>query len=168
LLGPLQNNGGTTPTHALLFGSPALDKGFSFGFTTDQRGFLRPVDLPDTTYPNAVGGDGADIGAFEAQTAPAAPTAATVSVSGRVVTASGGAIMNVRLSLTDSQGSVRTTITDSSGHYQFDDVQAGETYILTATGKRLSFSQPVQVLNINEETNQVNFIANSEKRLRVF
>jgi hypothetical protein len=100
---------------------------------------------------------------------PVGPTAATVSVSGRVMTAGGGSIMNVRLSLTDSQGNVRTTITDSSGHYQFDDVQAGETYILTATGKRYSFSQPVQVLNINEETNQVNFIANSEKRLkRVF
>ena len=72
-------NGGTTPTHALLFGSPALDKGNSFGLTKDQRGFARPVDLP--SVPNG-SGDFADIGAFEAQTAPAAPTAATVSVSG--------------------------------------------------------------------------------------
>jgi hypothetical protein len=96
------------------------------------------------------------------------PTAATVSVAGRVTTAEGRAIMNVRLSLTDSQGNIRTAITDSFGQYRFDDVQAGETYILTATGKRYSFSQPVQVLNINEEANQVNFIANSEKRLRVF
>jgi hypothetical protein len=84
------------------------------------------------------------------------------------MTAGGGSIMNVRLSLTDSQGNVRTTITDSSGHYQFTDVQAGETYIMSASGKRFTFSQPLQVLNINEETNQVNFIANSEKKLRVF
>jgi hypothetical protein len=96
------------------------------------------------------------------------PTAATVSLSGRVMTAGGSSIMNVRLSLTDSQSNVRTATTDSSGNYRFDDVQAGETYILTATGKRYSFSQPVQVLNINAEANQVNFIANSEKRLRVF
>jgi hypothetical protein len=34
-LAPLANNGEATQTHALLFGSPALDKGNSFGLTTD-------------------------------------------------------------------------------------------------------------------------------------
>jgi CSLREA domain-containing protein len=69
LLAPLAPNGGTTPTHAILLAtSPALDKGSSSGFSTDQRGSPRPVDL--IQIPNAPGGDGADIGAFEAQTAP--------------------------------------------------------------------------------------------------
>jgi uncharacterized protein (TIGR03437 family) len=63
LLGQLQNNGGLTLTHALLDGSPALDKGQSSGSTTDQRGVRRPMDL--STVTNAAGGDGADIGAFE-------------------------------------------------------------------------------------------------------
>jgi CSLREA domain-containing protein/uncharacterized repeat protein (TIGR01451 family) len=63
LLLPLAYNGGRTLTHALSTGSPALDKGFSFGSTTDQRGFARPVDL--AAYANASGGDGTDIGAFE-------------------------------------------------------------------------------------------------------
>ena len=63
LLFPLANNGGRTLTHAFLTGSPAIDKGFSFGSTTDQRGFTRPVDL--AAYTNAPGGDGTDIGAFE-------------------------------------------------------------------------------------------------------
>ncbi len=90
------------------------------------------------------------------------PTAATVSISGRVMTASGRGIMNVRLSLTDSNGQVRTARTTSFGYYRFDDVQAGETYILSAIGKRYTFSQPVQVLNINEETDAVNFIADSK------
>ncbi len=61
-LGPLQNNGGPTFTHALLSGSPAIDKGNS-GLATDQRGFTRPVDNP--TIANATGGNGSDIGAFE-------------------------------------------------------------------------------------------------------
>jgi hypothetical protein len=95
-------------------------------------------------------------------------TAATVSISGRVMTMSGRGIMNVRLSLTDSSGEVRTATTTSFGYYRFDDVQAGETYILSATGKHYTFSQPLQVLNINEETDAVNFIANSEKRFRSF
>lgn len=63
LLGSLADNGGPTPTHKPLPGSPAIDKGNSFGLLTDQRGFDRPLDFP---LPNAPGGDGSDIGAFEA------------------------------------------------------------------------------------------------------
>ena len=63
LLGPLQNNGGATPTMALLAGSPAIDQGDSFGLTTDQRGFARPSD--NGSVANASGGDGSDIGAYE-------------------------------------------------------------------------------------------------------
>ncbi len=65
----LQDNGGPTDTIALLCDSPAIDKGTSEGLTgtltTDQRdaGFPRTIDDPLT--PNASGGDGTDIGAFE-------------------------------------------------------------------------------------------------------
>jgi hypothetical protein len=56
LLGPLQNNGGPTPTMALMAGSPAINKGFFTGTpTTDQRGLPR------------VSGGAMDIGAFEVQ-----------------------------------------------------------------------------------------------------
>lgn len=70
----LRDNGGPTPTIALLSNSPALDKGTSVGITgkyfTDQRGpgFLRTSDNP--SIPNAGGGDGSDIGAFELQSPP--------------------------------------------------------------------------------------------------
>jgi hypothetical protein len=66
MLGPLQDNGGPTFTHALLCGSPAIDKGTNFtGSPTDQRGvgFERMFD--DSSVPNASGGAGTDIGAFE-------------------------------------------------------------------------------------------------------
>ena len=63
LLDNLADNGGPTLTHALLPGSPALDRGNSFGLTTDQRGEPRPFDFASIT--NAAGGDGSDIGAFE-------------------------------------------------------------------------------------------------------
>jgi hypothetical protein len=62
-LGPLQDNGGPTPTMALLLTSPAIDQGTNFGINTDQRGQLRPNDY--LNIPNALGGDGSDIGAFE-------------------------------------------------------------------------------------------------------
>ena len=71
LLGPLGDNGGPTPTEALLTGSPAVDAGDPAGCTdllgtplaTDQRGVARPQPS----------GGRCDIGAYE--TAP--PTAAT-------------------------------------------------------------------------------------------
>jgi hypothetical protein len=61
----LAANGGTTLTHALLPGSAAIDRGNAFGATTDQRGMRRPSDFG--AIPNAIGGDGSDIGAFEEQ-----------------------------------------------------------------------------------------------------
>jgi len=73
MLGPLQDNGGPTFTHALLMGSPAIDAGKNFGAeTTDQRGpgFLRTFD--DASIANADSGDGTDIGAYEVQ--PPTPT----------------------------------------------------------------------------------------------
>jgi CSLREA domain-containing protein len=43
LLGPLRNNGGPTPTHALLWGSPAIDGGSNAGCPgADQRSVARP------------------------------------------------------------------------------------------------------------------------------
>ncbi len=61
LIGPLQMNGGPTPTHALSPNSPALDKGNSFRLRRDQRGHRRPHNY----HPGNTTGDGSDIGAFE-------------------------------------------------------------------------------------------------------
>ena len=65
MLGALGSNGGTTPTHLPLAGSPAIDKGKSFGSATGQRGSARPSD--NVAIANAVGGDGSDTGAVEVQ-----------------------------------------------------------------------------------------------------
>jgi hypothetical protein len=63
----LAANGGPTMTHALLAGSPAIDRGHSLGDPFDQRGLARISDFSGLA--NAPGGDGTDIGAFELQKA---------------------------------------------------------------------------------------------------
>jgi len=67
----LRNNGGATQTIGLQTGSPAIDKGTSVGLTgtltTDQRGAGYPRKFDNTSVPNATGGNGTDIGAFERQ-----------------------------------------------------------------------------------------------------
>jgi predicted outer membrane repeat protein len=148
-------NGGTTPTHALLPGSPAIDRGLNAlaPASTDQRGFPRIVDGD---------GDGTatvDIGSYEVQ---AAPTAATVTVSGRVTTAQSRGIRNVVVTMTDSNGNIRTATTTSFGYFRFDDVAAGETYIFAARGKRFSFGQNTQVHSIMEDTSNINFVASEQ------
>jgi hypothetical protein len=64
LLGPLQNNGGPTPTMLPQPGSAAVDAGTTAGYSTDQRGLRRPWHLLSTP---PVQGDGSDIGAVEVQ-----------------------------------------------------------------------------------------------------
>jgi hypothetical protein len=64
-------NGFAVGSLRLLPGSPAVDQGKALGGTTvDQRGLARTVNLADGDFPNSVGGDGTDIGAFESQTLP--------------------------------------------------------------------------------------------------
>jgi len=60
-LGPLSDNGGSTQTHALLFGSPAIDAG--------DPGFTPPPDFDQRGAPfDRVFGGRIDMGAYERQT----------------------------------------------------------------------------------------------------
>jgi len=86
-LGPLQDNGGPTFTMALLSGSRALDQGISNGLTSDQRGSQRIYD--DPAIPNPVGGDGADVGAFELSPSPIVTTNAATNLGTSAATLNG-------------------------------------------------------------------------------
>jgi hypothetical protein len=66
-LGPLKNNGGPTPTMALLQGSPAIDSGNPHG-CTDGRGHLLTTDQRGKPRPDKEDSAGCDRGSFERQT----------------------------------------------------------------------------------------------------
>ncbi|HMS41629.1 MAG TPA: carboxypeptidase regulatory-like domain-containing protein, partial [Pyrinomonadaceae bacterium] len=95
-----------------------------------------------------------DIGAIEFN---APPTAALVSVGGRVSAADGRGVSNCFVYLTDSNGNVRTARTGSFGYYRFEDIEAGETYIISVTSKRFSFAP--QVVQVNDNIANLDFIS---------
>jgi hypothetical protein len=118
MLGPLQDNGGPTFTHTLLCGSPAIDKGKDFsGSLYDQcgAGFVRTFD--DPFAPNAPGGDGTDIGAFEVQTSCNQPPVARC----RDVTVSADATCTANVSVdngsSDPDGDRITMVQSPPGPY---------------------------------------------------
>jgi hypothetical protein len=125
-VGPLRNNGGATPTHALLPLSPAVDGGDNVGCpVTDQRDRPRPVDG------NGDGVAQCDIGAVE--------------VRGPVVVSAGtgaGGAPHVKLFRVDGAGNATQL---GGGFFAYDPgflggVQAtlvevgGQTFIVTGVG----------------------------------
>jgi hypothetical protein len=88
---------------------------------------------------------------------PIAPSAASVSISGRVLTGDQSGLFNASVHLTDQYGNEQVSRTNPFGYYHFADVRAGQTVILTVVSKRFQFAP--QVLNLNEEVTEFNFVA---------
>jgi hypothetical protein len=87
------------------------------------------------------------------------PTAASVSISGRVLTAGRRGIGNARVTLTDSFGNSRIAVTTSFGYYNFAEVAAGETYVIGVAARRYVFSQPTRIISVNENISALDFTA---------
>lgn len=86
------------------------------------------------------------------------PTAAMVSISGRVRTSSGQGIPNASLTLFLPDGSTRTVRASPLGFYQFDGVTAGETVVLGVWRKAVTFSQPMIAVKVFDEIADLDFI----------
>lgn len=86
-VGPLAHNGGFSRTHALLPGSPAIDRNSNSNcLFNDQRGRYNPVTLPNDSTRRQVDGDGngselCDVGSYEyhPDDLPGTPTGVTAT-----------------------------------------------------------------------------------------
>lgn len=86
-----------------------------------------------------------------------APTAATVSISGRVFNHRGRAVARAQISLTDANGTTRIVQTNSFGFYYFDNVSAGETYIISVNHKSYDFES--RSVTVAEAISNLDFYA---------
>lgn len=76
----------------------------------------------------------------------AVPTAANVSISGRVLTTDGRGLRNAVLTITDQSGNARNVLTGPLGSYRFDDLATGATYVISVRSRRFSYEPRVVVL----------------------
>ncbi len=152
MLAALADNGGVVTTHLLMPNSPALNSGINSNavdpfdssvLTTDARGGIYQRIMNTTV----------DKGAFEALI----PSAASVSVSGRVLSPGGSGVSRAIVYLTDQQGTTLTARTNSFGCFRFREVEVGQTYIFSVVSKKYQFMP--QVIAVTEEISELNFTA---------
>jgi CSLREA domain-containing protein len=153
-LSPLANNGGQTPTHALMAGSPAINGGnnaLAINPASNQ-----PLQLDQRLY-NRIAGGTVDIGAFEANSSPAG----AVTIQGRVTITGNsrgvhGALAVLRFVDT---GEIRHVVTNPFGYYYFNNIPMGSTVIITLTHKR--YKIPPEVITA---TGEVHYLASDPNR----
>lgn len=94
---------------------------------------------------------------------PLAPTAAGVSISGRVLTADGRGIRNARIVVTgNTLVEPLYAQTSTFGYYTIEGLRAGETYVVTVNSKRFLFSTPSRVITALDNVTELDFIASPE------
>ena len=121
----------------------------------------------DGTTGQSVGGNGSAGGVFSISSgfwlSQFAPTAAAVSIGGRVVTVQSNGIRNVTVTLTDANGTSRTARTGKFGLFRFDNAATGGLYIISVYAKHYRFDQPTRVLTVLEEITDLEFIASDRQ-----
>ncbi|MBK6749024.1 MAG: carboxypeptidase regulatory-like domain-containing protein [Acidobacteria bacterium] len=88
------------------------------------------------------------------------PTAASVSISGRVLTNNGSGVLNAIVQLTDQFGGTRTARTGTFGYYRFDEVPVGENYVISVASKRFVFMP--RTIMVMDELDNVDLVAEPE------
>jgi hypothetical protein len=83
------------------------------------------------------------------------PTAAGVSVSGRVLSSEGRAVRGATVTMTDTNGVSRSAASGPQGAFTFDDVAAGRSYTFTVSSRRFAFD-PI-VISVSDNVSDIVF-----------
>lgn len=137
------------------------------GLTTSRSVVLPPatwnqaqvqVRLITTNAANASGSSTPDewIGVNNVSATSLAPSSAQVTLSGRVMTPSGGGLSGAIVTLVDEYGITRRMTTGTFGYFKFS-VSAGKTYIVGVVSRRYVFD--TQVLTVEEDFSSLDFYA---------
>jgi hypothetical protein len=103
-------------------------------------------------------GDAGVIGGWGLEFAP--PLASNAAIGGRITTAGGNGIRGAVVSV--SGGNLPQPIfvrTGNFGYYQIEDLEVGQTYVVTVHSKRFTFSNPSVVLTLQDNIGNLDFQA---------
>ena len=97
-----------------------------------------------------------DTGTFGSWTLTlAAPTAAGVSVGGRVLTTDGRGVRSTQVTISGPNGYSNTALSGPNGNFVFDDVEAGQTYVVSILSRRFTY-QP-RVVQVGDNIADLDF-----------
>lgn len=88
----------------------------------------------------------------------AGPTVSRLTISGRVTDNSGRGISKATITLSGGFNSEqRTALTNPFGYFFFESIEAGSSYIITASRKGFIFTPEYHVFTLNDLRNDINF-----------
>lgn len=152
--GPLQGFSLTTPNQT-------GQAGDAVSSDSNATMVVNPAGSPAGIFPVVsitTGGAGANNHTFDIGFR-LVPTAANVSVSGRVLTSNGAGIRNVMVRLIEADGSSRLVNTGTFGYYRFNDVSAGQTVIVEVHAKRYIFPVSSRLVDLSDELSSLDFVS---------
>lgn len=94
------------------------------------------------------GGVFTQVGGFW-QPVPLAPTAASVTVSGRVLTSTGRTVNRARVTITDMLGNSRAALTNAFGYFRIGNIAAGESHLVWVVSRRYTFEP--QLISVGQD-----------------
>ena len=94
-----------------------------------------------------------DIGLF------LAPSAAPVSVSGRVSTAMGAGIRGAVVKLTESDGTAHFATTGTFGTFHFKGIPSGQYVLVDVSSRRFTFTVPTQGISLEDNVAGIDFVS---------
>jgi len=160
-LGALQNNGGTTSTHALLSGSIAIDKGNSTLLPADSRDLdgdsntTEPLPIDQRGYTRVIGSQ-VDLGAVEARNISIAPVTVTEGNAGStlakfIVTLSTDSNTQTTVEYSTADGSATTASGDylsTAGVLTFAPTESLKTISVGVSGDTVKESDETFTVNL--------------------
>ncbi|MGH9946492.1 MAG: SdrD B-like domain-containing protein [Pyrinomonadaceae bacterium] len=129
---------------------------------SDATRVTNPPGSPAGTFPVislTTGGVGANNHTFDVGFI-LSPSAANVSLIGRIMTAEGRGIRNVQVYLLEQDGTQHSALSSSFGYYRFDDIEAGQSVVVSVSAKRFEFPNPVRLITLDDNIEGFDFIAN--------
>jgi len=90
------------------------------------------------------------------------PTAAPVSLTGRLMTSDGRGIPNTTVTIAGGELGPRSTRTSLTGYYRFDGLESATTYVVSVQSRRYSFTNAARPVTLMDDLVSFDFIAEQQ------